>query len=572
MLALLNGRVPDRLLIAPQDIRTADPAIAAEIYAGYFAFAGKIVNTHGHLPFEIQNQDPEWERQLNGFGWLRHLRAADSALANANARALVDDFLAHAGKPKAGPAWKTSVVARRLLSFLSQSPMILEGADHTFYRRFMRGLARSQQFLDHELTGGLTGEHRLLAAIALAEFGLCARGTISLQRKSTKLLADELDRQILPDGGHISRNPKALIRILLDLLPLRQAYAAQGVAVPPQLLNAIDRMMPMLRLLRHGDGTLALFNGMGVTAPDLVATVLAYDDARAQPLNNAPYSGYQRVEAAGSVLIIDTGRVPPPDFSQFAHAGCLSFELSIGNQKLVVNCGAPDPHRAIPREPARATAAHSTLVIADTSSCRFAGAQGLESWFAGQILAGPLGIAVERQQMPKRIRLRLAHDGYANRFGLTHERHLSLTTDGLRLDGEERLRPALRGKPLESQPYAVRFHIHPAVGLQSVANGQAVLLSLPDDSRWIFDARDVRIAIEESIYFAAADGPHACEQIVLYGDTTNAAHIGWSLRRFEDEPSKMAEASQVAEAGAEAGSEAGIEASTETGPDSAGPD
>ncbi|TAL76860.1 MAG: heparinase [Beijerinckiaceae bacterium] len=543
----INARAPDRLLIAPQDIRTADPTIAAEIYAGYFAFGGKIVNTHGRLPFEIEDQDPEWVRPLNGFGWLRHLRAANSPLATANARTLVDDFLTHAGKPKASPAWEPAVVARRILSFLAQSPMILDGADHAFYRRFMRALVRSQRFLERELASGLAGEPRLLAAMALAELGLCAQGSSGFQRKSTKLLAEELDRQILPDGGHISRNPKALARLLLDLLPLRQAYAAQALSPPQQLLNAIDRMLPMLRMLRHGDGTLALFNGMGVTAPDLIATVLAYDDASAQPLTNAPYSGYQRVEAADSVMIVDTGRVPPPVFSQSTHAGCLSFELSAGNQKLVVNCGAPHPHRAIAREPARATAAHSTLVIADTSACRFAGSQGLEGWFKGQILTGPARIAVERQQLPKRIRLRLAHDGYASRFGLVHERHLTLASDGLRLDGEERLRPAARGESLKAHPYAVRFHIHPSIQLQSAARDHAVILTLPDASRWIFDTQATQVAVEESIYFAAAEGPHACEQIVIYGDTQKDAQIAWSFRRFEDEASETLSADQEAD-------------------------
>ena len=33
----------DRLVIAPQDLRTADATRASEIYAGRFAFAGKVV-------------------------------------------------------------------------------------------------------------------------------------------------------------------------------------------------------------------------------------------------------------------------------------------------------------------------------------------------------------------------------------------------------------------------------------------------------------------------------------------------------------------------------------------------
>ncbi|QXX75760.1 hypothetical protein MHY1_02591 [Methylovirgula sp. HY1] len=540
LVTLLRANVSDQLLVAPQDIRTADATIAADIYSGYFAFAGKIVNTHGRLPFEIAPQHLEWERSLNGFGWLRHLRAADSPLAKANARALVDDFLAHAGKPDNRSAWEPRIVARRLLSFLSQSPMILDGADHGFYRRFMRGLARAQHFLEHELATGLTGEDRLLVAIALAELSLCAQSPPARQRHSTKLLAQELELQILPDGGHISRNPDALIRLLLDLLPLRQVYAAQAVPPPPQLLNAIDRILPMLRLLRHGDGTLALFNGMGVTAPDLLATVLAYDDARALPLTNAPYTGYQRLEAGASILIIDTGRPPPADFSTLAHAGSLSFEWSVGPQKLIVNCGAPGPLHTAARTPARATAAHSTIVVADTSSCHFAGEHGLESWFKDQVLAGPTHIPVERQQLPECVRMSLAHDGYVSRFGLIHHRLLTLSDDGLRLDGEDSLRPAVRAKNLPDYPYAMRFHIHPAVHLQSVLDDSAVLLTLPDTSRWIFDTPDARISVEESIYFAAADGPRANQQIVIYGDTAQTTQIAWTFRRFdEDEPTSV---------------------------------
>ena len=110
-------------------------------------------------------------------------------------------------------------------------------------------------------------------------------------------LIQELDRQILPDGGHISRNPGALVDLLLDLLPLRRAFAPNNIVPPPGLNNAIDRMMPMLRFFRHGDGNFALFNGMGPTPGDLVNAVLFLDDARGTPVANATHSGYQRLQA-----------------------------------------------------------------------------------------------------------------------------------------------------------------------------------------------------------------------------------------------------------------------------------
>src|SRR5262249_15605026 len=46
-------RKAERLLIAPQDLRTADGTRASEIYAGRFAFAGKVVISDGRSPFEI---------------------------------------------------------------------------------------------------------------------------------------------------------------------------------------------------------------------------------------------------------------------------------------------------------------------------------------------------------------------------------------------------------------------------------------------------------------------------------------------------------------------------------------
>ena len=94
---LLNWSLPgkaDRLLIAPQDLRTADATRASEIYAGpLLVFAGKEVTCDARSPFEVTPPSDDWAAALLGFGWLRHLRAADSAITRANARALVDEWI-----------------------------------------------------------------------------------------------------------------------------------------------------------------------------------------------------------------------------------------------------------------------------------------------------------------------------------------------------------------------------------------------------------------------------------------------------------------------------------------------
>src|SRR6266545_56157 len=186
------------------------------------------------------------------------------------------------------------------------------------------GLARQYRCV----AAGSGGAPRLQAVMALTYAALCMQGQARTLKSVTRKLSDELGRQVLPDGGHASRNPGALIELLLDLLPLRQAFAARNVPPPPALNNAIDRMMPMLRFFRHGDGNFALFNGMGPTRTELVSTVLAYDDARGNPVANAPHSGYQRAQAGDALLLVDAGPPPPLSMTSEAHAGCLSFELS----------------------------------------------------------------------------------------------------------------------------------------------------------------------------------------------------------------------------------------------------
>jgi uncharacterized heparinase superfamily protein len=533
-LASPGARRAERLLIAPRDIRTADPIAAEDIYAGYFVLAGKAVNVHGLSPFEAPAPSRAWGEALHSFRWLRHLRAANTSLSRANARALVEDWLKTSAR-RAGfdrsIAYDPRVAARRLVSWLSNSPMILENADRDFYRRFARAIAAHTPPLERSLAGRLRGEARLEAAIALTLAALSLENASSLLRRATRLLSSELGRQILPDGGHISRNPQVLVDLLLDLLPTRQAFAARGIAPPDPLLNAVDRMAPILRLFRHGDGALANFNGMGVSEPETLATLLAYGEAGAAAMTDAPYSGYQRLEGGASVAIVDVGRPPPWDFSKACHAGCLSFEFSSGLDRIIVNCGAPAPDAAEARLAARATAAHSTLIVDDHSSCRFAAARGLEAVVDGAVLRGPEEVAFSRAADEAGSRLEASHDGYVRDYGLLHGRSLWLSRDGASLWGEDRLSPAPNSTPRAETPIALRFHLHPDVRVAPDDDALGATLLLPGGETWRFQAGARQIAVEESIFFSAPARLRRSSQLVLHGVFADSAEIEWSLFR-----------------------------------------
>jgi len=526
----------DRLVIAPQDLRTADATRAGEIYSGRFALAGKVVVCDRRSIFEMEPPSEDWAVALLGFGWLRHLRAAESGITRANARALIDEWIAQQGSWHA-LAWRPDVLSRRIISWLSQSTLILQDADMRFYRRFLRSLIRQVRYLRHTAGDARRGVARMQAVVALSYAALCIAGQARHIKSTTERLIDEIERQILPDGGHISRNPGAVIDILLELLPLRQAFAARNIAPPQPLLNAVDRMMPMLRFFRHSDGTFAHFNGMGATPADLLLTLLAYDEARGAPVASAPYAAYQRLEAGGGALIVDTGGAPPLEMSLDAHAGCLSFEFSSPRQSLiVVNCGMPALGRENWRQLARSTAAHSTVAFNDASSARFVELSAFRRMLGGSpMLGGPRSVAVTREDGPDGVVLRAAHDGYADRFGIVHQRLLTLAADGSRLDGEDIFLDAGGGARLRAaeDEFAVRFHLHPAVRATRLTDGHGVMLMTPNKEVWTFSAYAERAELEDSVYLAGSEGPRRTTQIVIHGHACSTPRVPWSLQQVQ---------------------------------------
>ncbi|MEN3929510.1 heparinase II/III family protein [Microvirga sp. W0021] len=531
----LKKQSPSRLLFAPQDLRTGDATIASDIYSGFFVFSGRAVTTSGRSPFEYEPPTEAWGEALYSFGWLRHLRAANTALAQANARALVDDFLNQsADLPKISN--RTDVKARRLMAFICQSPLLLEGADRGFYQRFLKAIGRTVRELERDARSFQSARFRLIAAIACCYAGLCSEGLELQLQKTTRILLKELDEQIFPDGGHISRNPSLLIEYLFYLLPLRQLFSSRGVDMPPALIGAIDRMIPMIRMLRHGDGNVARFNGMATTDADYLATLLLYDEVRAKPILHAPHSGYERLEAGRMVILVDAGKAPPFEHSTETTAGTLSFEMSYGEQQIVVNCGSPYYAKPDVRQAARTTAAHSAASIDRASTMTFLTISGkgiirwLSEWLVGRlgciVLSGPARVQCERGNWNNGTMLSASHDGFSRGFGVSHERRWFVSEDGLRINGEDVFQGAVG-----SNEVTLRFHLAPTVRAAKAEQSDAIILAMPDGDLWQFDASPAA-RIEDSVFFASSLGAKKTLQLVVSFRLNEANTVRWRFFRI----------------------------------------
>jgi uncharacterized heparinase superfamily protein len=529
----IRGPAPQRLLITPPDLRAGDPAIAQEIYSGVFHFAGRSIDVAGSNPFGHRAPNLHWLRELHAFGWLRHLAAAQGPLTASNAQALVRDWLEANPRPRRSPVWEPETASRRLIAWLCHSILIVDRADIKFYRLFLRSIGTHVRFLRQSAPVTEDGVPRLLLQIALAYAALCVQTPRNAIRAALRNLDTELAHQILPDGGHVSRNNTCLPEVAALLLPLRQSIARLGREPSRELISAIDRIMPAIRFHRMGDGNFARMNGIAATQRDLVLTVLRHDDTGAQISDQAPYSGYQRLAAGETIVIVDAGLPPQGELSTHAHAGCLSFEMSCGSAPIVINCGAPDNAGNRSEFVARTTPAHSTATLNDVSSCRFA-VNGLAgTMLANRIIAGPRRVGLRRDQDEAGTILSMNHDGYLPGFGLVHHRSLRLSPDGRRLDGLDRfLGPDGRPRPKLGRDRAViRFHLHPSVSPARTDSHEKVMLFAAGGIRLVFECHAAEPELEESIFFAATGGARRCSQIVLRISTTETAELSWSLTR-----------------------------------------
>lgn len=516
-------------MLAPVDLRTSDAFIAKEMASGRYPLADKVFEAEGRSPFEIALPADEFFNELHGFRWLRHLRASDDEDTKFLAQTLVASWMAHHARRLKGPAWELDVVSKRLISWLSHSPVILADADHDFYKRFMANIALHVRFLRRATPSHRNPTWRLQARIAVAMASLCLPSSNALLKSAANALDDELDTQVFADGGHVSRNPQTVLNILADLLPLRQTYINLGSALPLAMLPSIDRMFVALRFFRHSSGEIALFNGATHTSANFLMSILQNDETGAKSPVSLPQSGFTRLEAGKSIVLVDNGYSPKGTVSRKAHAGCLSFEFSNGANRLIVNSGAPRFQVNRFGEFARLTAAHSTLVIEDTSSSRVS-----DSEFLGPIFVhGPREIILEDLSHEDYMGFRAAHDGYLKSYGVVHQRQIRLDRDGKSLSGLDILDMPddAKNKSSIGKDIDIRFHIHPSVQLEQLTDG-SILLHTHDGDRWIFNAT-VKPQIEQDIFFADVLGTRGSEQIRVSFKSDEHHRIAWILKAVE---------------------------------------
>jgi len=207
--------------------------------------------------------------------------------------------------------------------------------------------------------------------------------------------------------------------------------------------------------------------------------------------------------------------VGPDYLPGHAHADTLSFELSVGTQRVLVNSGTSCYGGSPERLRQRGTAAHNTVVVNGQDSS--------EVWGGFRVArrAYPLGLHIEQSADATTTEVRCAHDGYARLPGKPiHHRTWCMDAHGLtvtdRVEGPHHSAEA-------------RFHFHPAVQVQTGPDQAEGTATLPDGTVMIWQLDHGEVRLEASTWhprFGHVE-PNVCLAVKLV-DGRSTLHFRWA--------------------------------------------
>ena len=518
---MLKGPCPKRPPYNIEALWPGNPDLGLRLIQGEFSHQGEshTLKSATQLP---EQASPNWLNWYHSLAWLIDLKALSGTEKGGEAAYFAREWVTawmQANQKWTYPAWSPFVTSDRIVHWIwVWDFLIKDEAAGAFEKLLRQTAARDARHLYKSTPKESEGFVRLHAIKGqfYAAYGLF-KGE-QCQHNILHRLETEINAQVLPDGGHVERNPERLKCVVKDLLDLKELCCAALGQVPEFLQNAIDRSAPMLRALRHSDGGLALFNsGLEGNHQDL-DRLLGLTDPTTTPPLSAPYAGFQKLSADHTSIVMDCGKPGGPGTGH--HASTLSFEMCVGKHRLIVNCGARPGDTGPWRTALAATAAHSTLTVNDTSSAAFA--------IDGTFRRGPNEVNCVRKDGEMGTLIEASHDGYVNTFGLIHHRSLFLSPTGGDVRGEDRL------VGTGGEYATIRFHLHPDVHVSLLGSGIGALLQIGSKKKevWRLRTSNGEIKLEESVYLGHVGEHRRTEQIVITIPLSgNGALIKWSLNR-----------------------------------------
>ncbi|MDC3200254.1 heparinase II/III family protein [Porticoccaceae bacterium] len=379
-----------------------------------------------NLPDDWDNENPSklWLYNLHYFEDL----LSDNSLNKAQLHLDLLDLWIDQNPVGSKNSWEPYPTSLRIVNVLKAWLGGLELDTKVFFSIFNQA-----SFLSNDLEKHILGNHYFVNLKALLFAGVIY-DVPSWRKIAEEGLLSEIPEQILNDGANFELSPMYHSLMLVDMLDIANLSRSYPNRISKPLASVVQiyipKMLEFMAIMSHPDGGLSFFNdsvdGIAPTKPRIemyaakLGHVINYVEFDKSLIFDNKYSGYMCAVSTGSKLIFDAASVGPDYIPGHAHADTLSFELSIGLQRFLVNSGISEYGLSSARINQRKTCSHNTVEVDGKDSSQV--------WSGFRV--GKRARILERYSnlhSDQSVVFRATHGGYKSQFGgCLHTRQISL--------------------------------------------------------------------------------------------------------------------------------------------------
>ncbi len=456
-------------------------------------------------------------KNLNSFYWFFSL---DLKSSKQTVQSIITKWIENNGTYN-NKSWNFDLTAKRIISWLSCHRLTYEESNQIYKNNFNNIIQKQTNHLINEINKSDDIDDKLIGCAAIILVGLCYREDKYLQFGASilkKIVKFSLDNYGFPK----SRNIKQLIFYLKYLILIREWFKESQNNIPEHIDETIYHLGQSYTFICQNIGTSFLFNGNNNTNYDDFDNYLRKLGYKFQN-NNQEYAGYTILRNKKICLIIDTGPSPEFKFSKDYQSGALSFEIISNGKKLISNCGYHKKNIRL-NQLSKSSAAQSTLIIDDNSSCKFT--KNEKSWIVKK------GLRVSKKDLrfeKDYWKVSFTHDGYLKKYNSIHERNIEFFPQNSTFIGTDRI---IKKKVNHNYKFDIRFHLEPNVKLMKTQDNKTILIEL-DDEGWKFTCDNYNINIDNGLYFGNKNLYTENQNIFITGISNNQIeNIKWEIKKI----------------------------------------
>ena len=528
----------EQFISTPGPLSIGNTAVADKICQGEFFIFGNTLQLEDKVIWDHSLKNIENYEDLHGFTWLDDLVARGDNAAIEIAQKWIFSWIEKYGSGS-GAGWTPNLTGKRLIRLIHHEEIILHELSEKKISIYFRFIYKQANFLSKRFYKTNEINMNFEAIVGLIYCGLYVEGFDSFITVATEYLSRECRDKIDEDGGILSRNPEELLEIFTYLVWIAHGLHDANWTPSQAHIDAINRIAPTLRHLRHTNGDLCRFNGsLGKYSGELDRYLFLSGNKK--KTTKILKMGYARLEGGRTSIIQDAGRLPNLFQSNLAHASVLGFELTHGRQPLIVNCGSGANFGLDWRKAGRATQSHSTFCIKGQSSAKLTRSLSYNSKLTDFLSQGPTEVVTNKSKVTGGTELTVSHDAYASKFSVNLERKLELSDNGEILIGNDQidlLSSRDRSKEISSHDleYEIRFQFHPEVTVQILDN-DVVQINSKYAGAWILEALNLTPSIQPSYYFSEGNSSPIPTKQVVFSTKFNdfLKQVRWSFVKSYD--------------------------------------